>query len=68
MSTIYRINANPQGVATYFIFLCDAIASWTTPTEELKFMFHRVSAVSALHCQNHTIVAITYGFISIFDF
>uniref|UniRef100_A0A915E4P1 Transportin-1 n=1 Tax=Ditylenchus dipsaci TaxID=166011 RepID=A0A915E4P1_9BILA len=38
----YMINTNPQGVATYFIFLCDAIASWTTPTEELKYMFHRI--------------------------
>ncbi|KAI1726802.1 HEAT-like repeat domain-containing protein [Ditylenchus destructor] len=38
----YMINHNPQGVATYFIFLCDAIASWTVPTEELKFMFSRI--------------------------
>jgi hypothetical protein len=39
------INSNPQGVAAYFIFLCDAIASWQTPSEELRFMFGRVSSV-----------------------
>jgi len=36
------INANPQGVVPYFIFLCDAIASWTSPPDELRYMFHRV--------------------------
>ncbi|KAF7639288.1 Importin N-terminal domain-containing protein [Meloidogyne graminicola] len=36
------INCNPQGVAAYFIFLCDAIASWQTPSEELRFMFGRI--------------------------
>jgi hypothetical protein len=38
----YMINMNPQGVATHFIFLCDAIASWNNPSDDLKYMFHRV--------------------------
>jgi hypothetical protein len=42
------INCNPQGVASYFIFLCDAIASWQTPNEELRFMFGRVSCTSTI--------------------
>uniref|UniRef100_A0A915P1V8 Transportin-1 n=2 Tax=Meloidogyne TaxID=189290 RepID=A0A915P1V8_9BILA len=36
------INCNPQGVANCFIFLCDAIASWQTPSDELRFMFGRI--------------------------
>ncbi|KAL3078600.1 hypothetical protein niasHT_035083 [Heterodera trifolii] len=36
------VNCNPQGVAAAFIFLCDAIASWQTPSEELRFMFGRI--------------------------
>lgn len=36
------INLNPHGVVQDFIFLCDAIASWNTPSDELKGMFARV--------------------------
>uniref|UniRef100_A0A183CIR4 Transportin-1 n=1 Tax=Globodera pallida TaxID=36090 RepID=A0A183CIR4_GLOPA len=36
------VNCNPQGVANFFIFLCDAIASWQTPSEQLRFMFGRI--------------------------
>lgn len=43
------INCNPQGVAAYFIFFCDAIASWQEPSEELRFMFGRVSTFLKLN-------------------
>lgn len=33
------INMNPVGVLSDFIFWCDAIASWTTPTESLRMLF-----------------------------
>ncbi|ULU04712.1 hypothetical protein L5515_013596 [Caenorhabditis briggsae] len=33
------INMNPVGVLNDFIFWCDAIASWTTPTENLRALF-----------------------------
>jgi hypothetical protein len=36
------IAANPSGVADDFAYFCDAIASWTTPSAELKDMFHKV--------------------------
>lgn len=36
------INVNPMGVATDFIFLCDAIASWLHPSQQLKEMFSRI--------------------------
>ena len=37
------ININPDGVVADFIFLCDAIASWTDPPPPLKQMFNDVS-------------------------
>ncbi|VDO99862.1 unnamed protein product [Heligmosomoides polygyrus] len=37
----YMINLNPSGVINDFVFLCDAIASWTSPKPELKEMFSR---------------------------
>lgn len=33
------INMNPVGVLNDFIFWCDAIASWTTPTDSLRLLF-----------------------------
>lgn len=36
------INVNPSGVLQHFMFLCDAIASWSTPKPDLKQMFHEV--------------------------
>ncbi|XGW08867.1 hypothetical protein V3C99_011300 [Haemonchus contortus] len=38
----YMINLNPSGVVNDFVFLCDAIASWTSPKPELKEMFSRI--------------------------
>ena len=37
------ISHNPQGVVENFIFFCDAVASWVSPKEDLKDMFHKVS-------------------------
>jgi transportin-1 len=39
----YMINANPQGVLQYFVFFCDALASWTQPPTELRLIFRSVS-------------------------
>ena len=39
------ISVNPAGVVDDFIFFCDAIASWITPKEDLKEMFHKVNTV-----------------------
>ncbi|GMS84334.1 hypothetical protein PENTCL1PPCAC_6509 [Pristionchus entomophagus] len=36
------VNTNPQGVLADFVFLCDAIASWTAPPEDLKNMFRSI--------------------------
>ncbi|GMT14401.1 hypothetical protein PFISCL1PPCAC_5698, partial [Pristionchus fissidentatus] len=36
------VNQNPQGVLSDFVFLCDAIASWSAPPEELKSMFRSI--------------------------
>lgn len=36
------VNTNPQGVLADFVFLCDAIASWTAPPEDLKNMFRAI--------------------------
>uniref|UniRef100_F1LGC1 Transportin-1 n=1 Tax=Ascaris suum TaxID=6253 RepID=F1LGC1_ASCSU len=36
------INVNPAGVLGEFIFLCDAIASWSQPQPDLKMMFSRI--------------------------
>lgn len=33
------INMNPVGVLNDFIFWCDAIASWTAPTQNLRMLF-----------------------------
>ncbi|KAK6037861.1 hypothetical protein COOONC_24634 [Cooperia oncophora] len=38
----YMINLNPSGVVNDFVFLCDAIASWSAPKPELKEMFSRI--------------------------
>lgn len=40
------INVNPGGVVQDFIFLCDAIASWNAPRQDLKEMFSGVSPIS----------------------
>jgi len=36
------ISVNPGGVVQDFIFLCDAIASWMNPKQDLKQMFHEI--------------------------
>ena len=36
------ISINPAGVVHDFIFLCDAIASWVNPKDDLKEMFYKV--------------------------
>ena len=36
------IDVNPTGVLADFIFLCDAIASWNNPKDDLKMMFARI--------------------------
>lgn len=36
------IKQNPQGVVTNFVFFCDALASWNTPSNELRQMFREV--------------------------
>ena len=36
------ISANPSGVVFDFIFFCDAVASWTTPKDDLKMMFYKI--------------------------
>ena len=36
------ININPTGVVQDFIYLCDAIASWVHPKDDLKEIFYKV--------------------------
>ncbi|XP_074602885.1 transportin 1 isoform X1 [Brevipalpus obovatus] len=36
------IAANPGGVVEDFMFFCDAVASWVTPKDDLKQMFHEI--------------------------
>lgn len=36
------ITVNPGGVVQDFIFFCDAVASWSTPKDDLKEMFHKI--------------------------
>lgn len=36
------ITINPNGVVQDFIFFCDAVASWVSPRDDLKEMFHRI--------------------------
>lgn len=36
------ISVNPSGVLQHFMFLCDAIASWSHPKDDLRQMFHKV--------------------------
>ena len=40
------ISVNPQGVLQHFMFFCDAVASWSTPRDDLRDTFHKVSS----HC------------------
>ncbi|KAK0393918.1 hypothetical protein QR680_000469 [Steinernema hermaphroditum] len=42
------INLNPAGVLHDFIFLCDAIASWNAPKEDLQAVFYRISQNSII--------------------
>lgn len=37
------ISLNPSGVLQHFMFFCDAIASWSSPKEDLRQTFHKVS-------------------------
>ena len=39
------ISVNPSGVLEHFMFFCDAVASWTTPKDDLRQTFHKVSTV-----------------------
>jgi len=39
------ISTNPSGLLNDFIFFCDAVASWTTPKDDLKEMFVKVSSL-----------------------
>ncbi len=41
----HLISINPGGVVNDFVFLCDAIASWTNPKPDLKEMFFKVSHI-----------------------
>lgn len=36
------ISLNPSGVLQHFMFFCDAVASWSNPSDDLKQMFHKV--------------------------
>ena len=36
------ITMNPNGVLQHFMFFCDAVASWSSPKDDLKEMFHKV--------------------------
>lgn len=40
------ISINPAGVVHDFIFLCDAIASWVNPKDDLKEMFYKVAKMA----------------------
>ena len=40
------ISIHPSGVLQHFMFLCDAIASWSHPKDDLREMFHKVSLFS----------------------
>ena len=37
------ISVNPNGVLQHFMFFCDAVASWSTPKDDLKQLFHKVT-------------------------
>lgn len=36
------ITLNPSGVLNDFLFFCDAVASWSSPKEDLKERFYEV--------------------------
>lgn len=36
------IGLNPSGVLQHFMFFCDAIASWSSPKEDLRQTFHKI--------------------------
>ena len=36
------VSVNPAGVLEHFMFFCDAIASWSSPKDDLRDMFHKV--------------------------
>lgn len=36
------IGINPQGVVQDFVFFCDAVASWSSPKDDLKQMFYKI--------------------------
>ena len=37
------ISVNPSGILQHFMFFCDAVASWVSPKDDLKDIFHKVS-------------------------
>ena len=39
------ITVNPNGVLQHFMFFCDAVASWSSPKDDLKEMFHKVRVI-----------------------
>lgn len=46
------ITINPSGVLQHFMYLCDAIASWSSPKPDLKHLFHEVRTHSVLFFVN----------------
>ena len=36
------ISVYPMGILNDFIYFCDAVASWTSPKEDLKLMFRQI--------------------------
>lgn len=36
------IGVNPAGVVNDFLYFCDAVASWSSPKQDLKQMFNEI--------------------------
>ena len=56
------IGINPQGVVQDFVFFCDAVASWSSPKDDLKQMFYKVCVCLCLSIS----VVYMYMYLSIF--
>lgn len=52
------IALNPEGVATNFVFFCDAVASWANPKEDLKEMFFKVPLLFVVCVPQHYSLAV----------
>jgi len=55
------INMNPNGVVRDFIFFCDAVASWVSPKDDLKDMFHKVGFCLPISRQVSQFTGSLYG-------